>query len=142
MSKIAVIYWSATGNTETMANAVIEGIKEAGAEAELFTVTSLTAQEAAKFDKLALGCPACGSESLDDNDFEPFFAELEKNLAGKTVALFGSYSWGDGQWLRDWQERVEQAGATIVNGEGVKAQETPTDDDIAACKALGKAIAS
>ena len=142
MNKVAVIYWSGTGNTETMANAIADGAKEAGAEVSLMSVSETNASEAAKFDRLALGCSAMGAEVLGEMEFEPFFTELESNLTGKKVALFGSYGWGDGQWMRDWQERTDNAGAYIVDGEGLKVHETPTDEDLDACKALGKALAN
>lgn len=142
MSKVAVIYWSGTGNTEAMAQAVADGAKEAGAEVSVMSVSETNAGDAAKFDKIALGCPAMGAEVLEEMDFEPFFTELESNLTGKKVALFGSYGWGDGQWMRDWKDRVDNAGATVVNDEGLIVQEQPDDDTLAACKELGKALAN
>lgn len=140
MSKVAVIYWSGTGNTEMMAQAVADGAKEAGAEVSLLSVSATNAGEAAGFDLLALGCPAMGAEVLEEMEFEPFFTELEPKLTGKRVALFGSFDWGDGQWMRDWQERADNAGAYLVD-DGLKVHGTPTPDDLDACKALGKALA-
>jgi flavodoxin short chain len=140
MSKAAVIYWSGTGNTEKMANAVLEGVKTAGAEAALFTVDKITPAEAAGYDKLALGCPSMGAEVLEEAEFEPFFTELEKSIAGKPVALFGSYGWGDGEWMRNWKERCEEKGANLVT-EGLIANETPDDAALADCKDLGKKLA-
>ncbi len=142
MSKVAVIYWSGTGNTETMAHAIADGAKAAGAEVIVMNVSETNADDAAKFDRLALGCSAMGSEMLEEMEFEPFFTELESNLTGKRVALFGSYGWGDGQWMRDWQERTNNAGAYIIDGEGLKVHEQPTEDDLDACKALGKSLAN
>lgn len=142
MSKVAVVYWSGTGNTEAMAQAVADGAKEAGAEVSVMSVSETNANDVAKFDKIALGCPAMGAEVLEEMDFEPFFTDLESNLAGKKVALFGSYGWGDGQWMRDWKDRVDNAGATVVNDEGVIVQEQPDDDTLASCKELGKALAN
>ena len=113
MSKVAVIYWSGSGNTAAMAQAVAEGAKAAGAETELFQVSQISASEAAVYDRLALGCPAMGAEVLEESEFEPFFTELEGHLGGRRVALFGSYGWGDGQWMRDWYQRTESAGAQI-----------------------------
>ena len=101
MSQIAVIYWSGTGNTESMARAVEDGAKKAGAGTVLKTVSEISAAEAASFDAIALGCPAMGDEVLEEGEFDPFFSELEGSLSGKKVALFGSYGWGDGQWMRD-----------------------------------------
>lgn len=140
MNQIAVIYWSQTGNTEQMANAICEGIKNAGAEPVLLSVPAVTAQEAAGYDRMALGCPAMGAEVLEEAEFEPFFTELEGKLGGKRVALFGSYGWGDGQWMRDWVARTDDAGAIVVGGEGLMAHETPDDDALAACRALGESL--
>ena len=142
MSKVAVIYWSGTGNTQQMADAVAEGAKGAGAEVSVFSVSEISAADAAAYDHLALGCPAMGGEVLEESEFEPFFSELEGSLSGKKVVLFGSYGWGDGQWMREWAERVTGEGATVVNGEGLICQETPDDAMIEECKNLGKALAA
>ncbi len=133
--KTAVIFWSGTGNTEQMATAVADG-----AGAELFSVSDFSGN-IDDYDRLALGCPAMGSEVLEESEFEPFFSAIEDKLKGKTVALFGSYGWGDGEWMRSWVERVQSAGATVVNGEGLAVNEAPSDDDLATCKALGEQLA-
>ena len=130
MSKIAVIYWSMSGNTEAMANAIAEGAQGAGAEVDVKQVSDITVDQALEYDKLALGCPAMGAEVLEESEFEPFFTELESRLGGKKVALFGSYGWGDGQWMRDWQQRVDDANASLYNGEGLIINETPDDDGL------------
>lgn len=140
MSKIAVIYWSGTGNTQAMAEAVAEGAKNAGAQADLFSVSDTSADAAAAYDKLALGCPAMGAEVLEESEFEPFFTELEGRLSGKKVALFGSYGWGDGQWMRDWADRLAASGATAC-GEPLTVNEAPDEDGLAQCRALGAALA-
>ncbi|MGM9613682.1 MAG: flavodoxin domain-containing protein, partial [Butyricicoccus sp.] len=119
MSKVAVIFWSGTGNTELMANAIADGAKEAGAEVALLPVAATSADQAAGFDRLALGCPAMGTEVLEEMEFEPFFTELESRLSGKHVALFGSFGWGDGQWMRDWYTRTDEAGAVMIGDEGL-----------------------
>ncbi|MBE6906203.1 MAG: flavodoxin [Ruminococcaceae bacterium] len=142
MDKLAVIYWSQTGNTESMANAILEGAKEAGADATLFTVSEITVEEAAQYPKLVLGCPAMGAEVLEEGEFEPFFTELSGRLNGKKVALFGSYGWGDGEWMRDWQTRVTDAGAQLFSGEGLIINEAPDDDGIVSCKKFGKEFAA
>ncbi|MBQ4514448.1 MAG: flavodoxin [Anaerolineaceae bacterium] len=136
--KIAVVFWSGTGNTEAMANAVADGIKNAGAEAVL--LSGLTTDELDSYDAFAFGCPAMGSEELEDGEFEPMFAALEGKLNGKKIALFGSYGWGDGEWMRNWEERCKNDGAVIAC-DFVIANEAPDDDAIAACKALGAALA-
>lgn len=141
MSKTAIIYWSGTGNTEAMAQAVLDGAKEVNSETKLFNVSEITADEAAQYDTLILGCPAMGAEVLEEGEFEPFFTELESSLSGKNVALFGSYGWGDGEWMRSWEERVNAAGAKLVC-ESVIANDAPDDEAVAGCNALGKAAAS
>ena len=138
MSKTAIIYWSGTGNTESMAEAVLEGVKKSGKEADYFTVSEIDANKAAEYDVLILGCPAMGAEVLEEGEFEPFFTDLESKLSGKTVALFGSYGWGDGEWMRSWEERVNASGAKLVGGEGVIANEAPDDDALESCRKLGE----
>ena len=132
--KTAVIYWSGTGNTEAMAKAVAEG-----AGAELFTVSEFSGS-VDDYDAVAFGCPAMGAEMLEEDEFEPFFTEIEGRLSGKKVGLFGSYGWGDGEWMRNWETRVGSDGAVLVGGEGVIANDTPSDDDLEKCRALGKAL--
>ncbi len=134
--KTAVIYWSGTGNTEAMANAVAEG-----AGADLFTVSDFSGS-IAELDAVAFGCPAMGAEVLEEDEFEPFFTSIEGDLSGKKVLLFGSYGWGDGEWMRNWADRTKAAGATLVGDEGYIANEAPTDDDVAKLKALGAELAS
>ena len=141
MKKTAVVYWSSTGNTEAMAQAVLEGMKEAGAEAVLLTPDAVDVGALAGMDAIAFGCPAMGSEVLEECEFEPMFSGCKNRLGGKSVGLFGSYGWGDGQWMRDWEERMTSAGATVVNGEGLICQETPDGDVISECESLGKQLA-
>ena len=140
MSKLAVIYWSGTGNTKAMAEAVAEGAKGAGAEVALLNVSETTADAAASYDKLALGCSAMGDEVLEEAEFEPFFQQLESRLTGKNISLFGSYGWGDGQWMRDWEKDCDDAGIHLVC-ESVICCETPDDAALEACRAMGKALA-
>ncbi|MDR0425398.1 MAG: flavodoxin [Clostridiales Family XIII bacterium] len=140
MGNAAVIYWSGTGNTEKMANAVLEGLKGAGAEADLFEVGAISAADAAAYGRLALGCPSMGDEVLEEDSFEPFYTELEGSISGKPIALFGSYGWGDGAWMRDWSERCKGKGANLV-ADGLIANEEPDDGALAECKALGEALA-
>lgn len=142
MSKIAVVYWSGTGNTEQMANAVAEGAKEAGAEVSTLTADQFSAAKVAEFDAIAFGCPAMGAETLEEDEFEPMFTGCESALSGKKLALFGSYGWGDGQWMRDWVERAQGDGAQVLNGEGLICNEAPDDDVQAACRKLGADLAA
>jgi len=140
MSKVAVVYWSGTGNTEAMANAVLDGIKEAGAEGALFTPGEFDSSKVGEFDAIAFGCPSMGAEQLEEAEFEPMFNELESSLSGKKVALFGSYGWGDGEWMRNWDEQIRADGAIIAT-DFVICNDAPDEDAIAACKALGAALA-
>ena len=140
MSKVAIVYWSGTGNTEAMAESVLEGVKEAGAEGTLLTPPEFDASMAASFDAIAFGCPAMGSEVLEEDEFEPMFSACEAALSGKKIALFGSYGWGDGEWMRNWEERCIGDGAVLAC-ESVICNEAPDDDAQASCKALGKALA-
>ena len=129
MSKIAVIYWSGTGNTQAMAAAVAEGAKEGGGVSDV-----------SAYDAVALGCPAMGAEELEDSEFLPMLEGIEPALAGKKVALFGSYGWGDGEWMRSWEARCAEKGIALAAA-SVMANEAPDDTAAAACKALGKALA-
>lgn len=142
MSKMAVIYWSMTGNTQAMAEAIADGAREAGAQADLFSVDQVTVDQALEYDKLALGCPAMGAEVLEESEFEPFFTQLEGQLSGHTVALFGSYGWGDGQWMRDWVERTQSTGANLLDEEGLMVNETPDAEALEVCKNLGARLAN
>lgn len=141
MSKTAIIYWSGTGNTEAMANAIFDGAKEVNADTKLFSVDQITADEAKDYNNLILGCPAMGAEELEEGEFEPFFAELEVNLSSKNVALFGSYGWGDGEWMREWEKRVTDAGAKLAN-ESIIVNDSPDEDAVTACNGLGKIVAT
>lgn len=140
MSKVYVIYWSQTGNTLAMANAIGAGIEEAGAQADVLEVGSANIGDIKDAAGFALGCPAMGAEELEDSEMEPFVSEVEKIAAGKTIALFGSYGWGDGEWMRSWVKRAEDDGAVIVGGEGLIANEAPSDDDLEKCRELGRAL--
>ncbi len=133
----AVIYWSGTGNTEAMAKAIEAGLKEKGEEAVLLTVDKAERDAVEQYEKIAFGCPSMGAEVLEESEFEPFFAAIEGKLAGKKVALFGSYGWGDGEWMRDWEQRTKEAGA-VLYGEGLIQQETPEED---ICKGFGRGFA-
>lgn len=135
MSKVAVVYWSGTGNTESMANSVVAGAKGAGADVELFEVDSFAADKVADYDAVAFGCPAMGDEVLEEGSFEPMFADAESKLSGKPVALFGSYGWGGGAWMEDWKSRTEGAGAKVVGALAV--ENDPSDEDAEACSQLG-----
>ncbi|MCR5684243.1 MAG: flavodoxin [Lachnospiraceae bacterium] len=139
MSKVAVVFWSGTGNTAAMADAVGTGAKDSGAEVSVFASDDFTADKVAEFDAIAFGCPAMGAEELEDSSFDPMFTAVEGSLSGKKIALFGSYGWGDGQWMRDWESRCKAAGASFAC-DSVMANEAPDDNAIEECKRLGAAL--
>ena len=142
MSKVAVVFWSGTGNTGIMATKVAEGVTEAGGEATILPADQFNAEMMDSYDAIAFGCPSMGAEQLEESEFEPMFMECEPKLKGKKIALFGSYGWGDGEWMRDWVDRMTAAGATVAGGEGVICQDAPDDDAKADCEALGKSLAA
>ena len=140
MKKTAVIYWSGTGNTEAMANAVAEGMREAGAECAVWTPADVSADAVKELDAAALGCPAMGAEELEETEFAPMFDAVKSALAGKSVGLFGSYGWGDGEWMRTWEDTCRSDGAVLAC-ESVICCEAPEDDALAQCKKLGATLA-
>ena len=142
MEKIYVIYWSMSGNTQAMAEAIAKGINDSGKEAVVQYVSEASVSELQDAKVFALGCPAMGAEVLEEGEMEPFVREVEGIAAGKKIALFGSYGWGDGQWMRDWEERMSGCGAAIINGAGLICHETPDDAMISECENLGKQIAA
>ena len=135
MNKVAVVYWSGTGNTQAMAEAVATA-----AGAELFTADAFSSEKMDAYDAVGFGCPSMGSEQLEEGEFEPMFEGCKSHLNGKKVALFGSYGWGDGEWMRNWEAECLSLGANMVC-ECVICQETPDEEALAACEALGKALA-
>ena len=140
MSKVAVVYWSGTGNTEIMAQKVFDGAKAAGAEAEIYQAADFSPEIMDRFDAIAFGCPSMGNEQLEESEFEPMFTACEPKLAGKKIALFGSYGWGDGEWMRNWDENCRAAGA-VMACDFVICNESPDADAEAACEAMGRALA-
>ena len=139
MSKVAVVYWSGTGNTEAMAMAVAEGVKGKGAEVSVITAAEFSPEQVGEYSAIAFGCPAMGSEVLEEMEFQPMFDACKRSLGGKRVALFGSYGWGDGEWMRTWESDCDSAGVNLVC-ESVICTEAPDDAALEACRALGKAL--
>ena len=139
MSKIAVVYWSGTGNTEAMANAIADGARNAGATVEMFTADGFSASRMDDFDAIAFGCPSMGAEQLEESEFEPMFTDCQSNLSGKKIALFGSYGWGDGEWMRNWEDSCRDAGAELAC-DSVICQDAPDDEAEANCRSLGAAL--
>lgn len=142
MGKTAIIYWSGTGNTEAMANAILEGAKSKNEDTVCFNVSELSVDNALEYDTLILGCPAMGAEVLEEEEFEPFFTELEGKISDKRIALFGSYGWGDGEWMRLWEKRVNTSGAKLIGGEGFILNEMPDNDGLDKCRKFGEKAVS
>ncbi|MDO4467917.1 MAG: flavodoxin [Bacillota bacterium] len=140
MKKVAIVYWSGTGNTEKMAFEIEAGAKKNGAEVNIFTSDEFSVEMLDGFDAIAFGCPAMGMEVLEESSFEPMFERIEKKLMGKNILLFGSYGWGDGQWMRDWEERCKEAGAQLLC-ESLIVNDAPDEDAVKQCKCLGEILA-
>ena len=138
--RTAVVYWSGTGNTEAMAQEVEQGMKEAGAEADVFEASAFSGDKMGEYDAVAFGCPSMGDEELEDTEFAPMFESCKGGLSGKKIGLFGSYGWGDGEWMRNWEERMKNAGAELITGEGIIANEAPDTEAVEALKAAGRAM--
>ena len=139
MSKTAVVFWSGTGNTEIMAEAVASGAKAKGAEVTVFNASDFNKEKVAEFNSIAFGCPAMGAEELEPSEFEPMFTDVEGSLNGKSIGLFGSYGWGDGQWMREWEDRCRSAGANLLS-DSVRAAEAPDEEALEECRSLGSAL--
>ena len=140
MSKIAVVYWSGTGNTQAMAEAVAAGAQEAGAQVEVLEASAFGGEQVKEFDAIAFGCPSMGAEQLEESEFEPMIQSCEPELSGKKIALFGSYGWGDGEWMRNWEQICRDDGAELAC-DSVICNEAPDEEAQAACAALGKSLA-
>ncbi len=141
MAKVNIVFWSGSGNTAAMAQAVADGVTEAGGEPAVIPVGSANLEDLKDANAFALGCPSMGAEQLEESEMEPFMLELDSVIAGKQVGLFGSYGWGNQEWMRDWEGRIAEDGATVLNGEGVTVLGAPTEDTVAALKDLGRALA-
>ena len=139
MSKIAVVYWSGTGNTEAMAMAVAQGARDKGAEVSVLTPSEFSSDQVGNYDAIAFGCPSMGDEQLEESEFEPMFTDCKSSLKGKNIALFGSYGWGDGEWMRSWEELCANDGMKLVC-DSVICNETPDEEALAACRSLGAAL--
>lgn len=135
MSKVAVIYWSGTGNTEEMTNAIADRLKEKEIDIDIYQASGFDASKLADYDGFAFGCPAMGDESLEDGEFEPMFESVESKLDSKPVVIFGSYEWNDGQWMLDWQERCKNSNINLAS-DGLAVYSSPEDDDIESCQDL------
>ncbi len=136
MSKVAVVYWSGTGNTEVMANCIAEGAKSKGAEVDVMTSANFTKDMVANYDSIAFGCPSMGAEVLEESEFQPMWDDVKDCLADKNVLLFGSYGWGDGEWMRNWEDET-----TAKTLDTYMANESPDDDAKAACTTHGEKLA-
>ena len=142
MAQISIVYWSGTGNTELLAQKVAEGVREAGQEAVVLSVDLADVSELKKARAFALGCPSMGAEQLEETQMEPFMCDLENGIGGKQIGLFGSFGWGGGEWMRDWEERVRNVGASVVGEEGIIVNGAPDEEAEEKCKELGRTLAA
>ncbi len=141
MSKVLIVYWSGTGNTEKMAKFIEEGAKAKGAEVDCKQISAVDADAALGYDVLAIGSPSMGNEVLEESEIEPFVAAIESKVKGRKLGIFGSYGWGDGEWMRNWAERMRNVGAVLLD-DGLMVHETPTGDAIEECRVFGKRLAA
>jgi len=141
MDKVYIIFWTQSGNTGAMASAIGEGIKETGKEVVFLSPSDANIEELKELPAFAMGCPAMGAEVLEESEMEPFVEEIEKYVSGKQLALFGSYGWGDGEWMRDWVRRMNAAGAQVIGNEGIIAHEAPGAEELSLCKEIGRTLA-
>ena len=142
MAQVSIVYWSGTGNTELMAQMVAEGVREAGQDAVVCSVEAASAADLKKEKAFALGCPSMGAEQLEETLMEPFMCELDGAIGGRQIGLFGSYGWGGGEWMRDWEERVKNSGAAVIGEEGIIVNGAPDVKAEDKCKELGRALAA
>ena len=138
MEKALVVYWSGSGNTEAMAEAIANGMKNAGMQVELEHVS--VQPDVSSYDRIAFGCPAMGAEVLEESEFDPYFMSIEGAIANKKVALFGSYGWGSGEWMISWEERVQADDANLYD-KGLIINNDPDDAGIKECIAFGEGFA-
>lgn len=136
MGKCAIVYWSGTGNTKAMADLVQQGT---GGTADMFTASEFSADKVAQYDAIAFGCPSMGAEELEESEFAPMFDSVESALSGKKIALFGSFGWGDGEWMRNWQARCESAGAKLLE-DGLTCCGAPAGKQAEDCVDLGSTL--
>ncbi len=139
MKKVAVVYWSGTGNTEMMANAIVEGVKASGNEVELFTPEAFQGSMVEQYDVILFGCPAMGAEELEDAEFAPMFEDCKNHLENKSILLFGSYGWGDGEWMREWEEACKEVGAQLL-GDSIICENAPDDEALEQCRKIGEIL--
>lgn len=136
MAKAAVVFWSGTGNTEAMANSVVAGAVAAGTEVDIYQAVDFHSDLVGDYDAIAFGCPSMGVEVLEESEMQPMWDDVKPALRGKKIALFGSYGWGDGEWMRNWSDDADEAGAIQV-ADYVICNDAPDDEAAAACEKLG-----
>lgn len=134
--KVAVVYWSGTGNTEAMAKLVVSGAESNGNTVELFSCENFNKDLVSNFDAFAFGCPSMGAEELEDGEFLPMWNDVKDSLNGKNIVLFGSFGWGDGEWMENWKSEctgINVLGDFICGG-------SADGSDADSCVELGKLL--
>lgn len=142
MSQVLIAYWSGTGNTEKMAELVKKGLEESGKTVDLESMSSVNTQNISNYEAIVLGSPSMGCEELEETEVVPFIEDIEGKISGKKIALFGSYGWGNGEWMESWQERMDNSGANMLFDKGLICNETPDGDSAEECVEYGKQIAA
>lgn len=136
MSKIAVVYFSGTGNTKIMAESIAEGVVKSGSEVDVIECTDFDSSKVSQYDGFAFGCPAYGAEELEETMFAPMWESVKGELGDKKVVLFGSYGWGSGEWMDIWAEESQEL--NII--ETYICNETPDDEAVKTCIELGEKL--
>lgn len=133
---LSIIYYTETGNTEAMAEAIKDGAEESGKEVRLVVVDEATVADVEEASEVLLGCPAKGDEEIEDLTFRPYLESVMDLLKDRKVGIFGSYAWNDGDWIVNWKEEMEENGVEIVTS--LKVYDYPDSDALEECKELGK----
>jgi flavodoxin I len=139
MKRVVIIYWSGTGNTEAMATAIMEGAMKEDVNVSMINVGNANVTDVLDADVIAFGCPSMGSEVLEESEMEPYIESISNVIRGKNTVLFGSYGWGSGEWMADWQERMEGYGANLLQ-EGLIINNDPDAEGITKCTELGELL--
>lgn len=139
MKKVAIVYYSGTGNTEDMAYAIEDGVKTSGGNAVVMKALEFNNSDISSFDSIAFGCPAMGAEVLEETEFAPMFEDCKKQIVGKKIALFGSYGWGDGEWMQNWETDCKDSGLTLAH-ESIICMEAPDEATLALCREIGATL--
>ncbi|MBK1809651.1 flavodoxin [Clostridium sp. YIM B02505] len=139
MSKVTIIYYSGTGNTEKMAELISSALSEHNSVVSLLQVSSASKSDIEDSDVIIFGSPSMGNEVIEETEMEPFIESIKEAISGKKVALFGSYGWGDGEWMRNWQDRMSDYGAILL-ADGLIVNGYPEGNEEDRCIEFAKSL--